>query len=92
MNVRSIWMLAIAITFVASLFYVRLRFLVVELSYDVSRAQSVKAKLEQERRSLTLELATLQSPSRIEKIARNDLKLTEIEAAGHVVDVRKEKR
>jgi cell division protein FtsL len=70
---------------VATLAYVRTRFLLVELSYEVGQKRTQKEKLEQDRRALTLELAMLRSPSRIERIARKDLNLTRNESSVPVV-------
>jgi cell division protein FtsL len=81
-------LLAVAI----SLGYVRLRFMLVEFSYDLSSYRQKKSKLEQENRSLALELANLQNPSRIEKIARHELKLNVSAGDTKQIDLRKEKR
>ncbi len=62
-------MAAALFTLALALLYVRSRFLTVELSYDVAQRQEQKAALEEERRALTLELATLRNPKRVEKIA-----------------------
>jgi cell division protein FtsL len=66
---RGALILAVIATFILSLLYVRSRFLVVELSYEVSQRQQRKVELEQERRALVLELATLRDPKRMERIA-----------------------
>ena len=59
-----------------TLFYVRARFLLVELSYQVSERRALKTELEQEKRELSLELSTLKSPNRIERIAKKKLGLS----------------
>jgi cell division protein FtsL len=64
------------VTILASLLYVRSRFLLVEMSYEIAAKREQKSKLDQEKRELTLELATLQSSSRIERIAARQLNLT----------------
>ncbi|MFH1263731.1 MAG: cell division protein FtsL [Pseudomonadota bacterium] len=69
MTGRGLVGLCLLVTLVVSLFYVRSRFLVVELSYEVAQKQQKKTDLEQERRSLILELATLRNPKRVERIA-----------------------
>ena len=60
----------------ATLLYVRGRSVLVELSYDLSEKRSRIAKLKEERRSLSVELATLKSPQRVERIARQKLNLS----------------
>jgi len=72
---RWFWVIAYISIFSTALLYVRSRFLVVELSYDINAKRKEKQKLEQLKREYTLELATLQNPGRIEKIAREDLHL-----------------
>ena len=69
MSGRKLMLLTLVVTLVISLLYVRSRFWIVELSYAVSQRQEWKTKMEQERRSLTLELATLRNPKRVERIA-----------------------
>ena len=75
MSGRGVMMLALFVTAVMSLLYVRSRFLIVELSYGVSQKQEEKTRLEQERRGLVLELATLRNPKRIELFAAQRLGL-----------------
>ncbi len=75
MSGKALACVAVLMTLVVSLLYVRARFLVVELSYEVSRAQKTKAILEQQKRALRVELATLRAPRRIEKFARKILGL-----------------
>jgi len=72
---RGLVVLAAFLTLGLSLLYVRSRFLMVELGYTLADKQRVRSELEQEKRALTLELATLRSPSRVEKIARSQLYL-----------------
>ncbi len=79
---------AVFLTVVASLLYVRSRFLLIELSYDLADKKELRAKLEQEKRALMLELATLQSPERIERIARRRLGLTRSQTSVPVIVVR----
>lgn len=55
---------------VLTLLYVRSRFLVVELSYSVNEKTEQKRILEKRKRELNLELSVLQSPRRIEEIAK----------------------
>lgn len=55
---------------VLTLFYVRSRYLVVELSYQVNEKTAEKRALEKTKRELNLELSVLQSPRRIEAKAK----------------------
>jgi cell division protein FtsL len=55
---------------VLTLFYVRSRFLVVELSYQVNEMSEEQRMLEKRKRELNLELSVLQSPRRIEEKAK----------------------
>jgi cell division protein FtsL len=80
-----------AISVVATLFYVRARFLVVELSYEVSQKRTERSQLEQEKRTLSLELATLRNPRRIEQFARTKLQLTQSESKVPKIIVEAEK-
>jgi len=59
----------------ASLFFVWSRVQVTSLEYDISRIEDNLRKNRQEMAQLTLEAATLSSPERIERVARNDLGL-----------------
>jgi cell division protein FtsL len=68
--------IALLTTLAVSLLYVRSRFLLVEMSHAISQSQQEKAQLEQQKRMLTVELATLKSPRRIERIASQELGLT----------------
>jgi cell division protein FtsL len=85
-------MLAGVITLAVSLLYVRSRFLAVELSYALTEKRSVLSKLEQEKRALTLELATLRTPARVERIARTKLGLRQHRAQERTVLVRNRDR
>lgn len=71
---QSLYLLAL-VTLLISMFYVRSRFLLVELSYKTLKAQKLRKDLERQRQDLTLELAILKSPSRIEKVASEKLGL-----------------
>jgi len=69
MRGRGFFILVLTVI-VLSLFYVRSRFLVVELSYHVNEMSSEKRALEKRKRELNLELSVLQSPRRIEETAK----------------------
>lgn len=57
------------------LLHVWLRLQVVRLGYALSTTSKLQSQLEQERRELTVELATLTSPDRLEAMARKRLGL-----------------
>ncbi|MFH1018031.1 MAG: cell division protein FtsL [Pseudomonadota bacterium] len=84
---RRFFLMAAVVTVLASLLYVRSRFLLIELSYDLSQKRELRTSLEQEKRALTLELTTLQNPERVERIARDKLGLTRPQTAGPVIVV-----
>ncbi|UCD71402.1 MAG: cell division protein FtsL [Syntrophobacterales bacterium] len=55
------------------LFYVWSRVLVIKLGYDLSEAMEVQLKLVQDNKKLKIEIATLKSLARIERIAQDEL-------------------
>ena len=57
------------------LLHVWLRLQVVRMGYALSTTSKLQSQLEQERRELTVELATLTSPDRLEAMARKRLGL-----------------
>lgn len=67
-----------------ALLHVWLRLQVVHLGYVLSTTTKLQSQLEQERRELKVELATLSSPQRLERMARSRLGLKEPER-GQVV-------
>ncbi len=69
MKDRSILFL-VGAAIILTLFYVRSRFLVVELSYNMNEKGAEKRLLEKKKRELNLELSVLQSPRRIEEKAK----------------------
>ncbi len=92
MTGRGVMILTVVVTLVVSLLYVRSRFWIVELSYSISHKQEHKTKLEQERRALILELATLRNPKRIERIASQKFGLQRPSDVKSVVFVREDGR
>lgn len=74
-NVTRVTLLAVAIAM--SLLYVRSRFLLVELSYKVSAAQRTQETLLQKKNLLSLKLAVLKSPKRVQSLAKDYLGLNE---------------
>jgi cell division protein FtsL len=59
----------------ASLFYVWSRIQVIRFGYEISGALKVGRELAESNKKLRLEIATLKSYTRIEKIAMEDLKM-----------------
>src|SRR5438094_936222 len=66
--------------------HVTSRVLVVELGYQLSKLQTDSETLTREHDGLKLELATLKSPSRLERVARDELKM-QPPAAGNVISL-----
>ncbi len=62
--------------FGSCLFYVWSRIQVIRLGYEISNALKVERALGEENRKLRLEIATLKSCARIEKLAVEELKMT----------------
>jgi cell division protein FtsL len=58
-----------------SLFYVWSRIQVIQLGYEISNALKVERTLTEENKKLRLEIATLKSYARIEKVAVEELKM-----------------
>lgn len=56
---------------ILTLLYVRTRYFIVELSYQVNERSSEKRALEKKKRQLNLELSLRQSPRKIEEKARD---------------------
>lgn len=92
MRGRLLLFLGALVTVLASLFYVRGRLLLVELSYQMAQKQAERRKLEERGRALTLELTTLKNPNRIEKIARDKLGLDRPQTAIKLVSVSPERQ
>ena len=63
----------IAALIAGSLFYVWSRVLVINLGYDLSEAMEVHWKLVQDNKKLQIEIASLKSLARIERIAQEEL-------------------
>lgn len=57
------------------LFYIWVHFQMVSLSYDIARAQKQKRELMEINKKLRIQLASLKSPERIERIALTKLGL-----------------
>jgi cell division protein FtsL len=65
----------IAALIAGSLFYVWSRVLVINLGYDLSEAMEVHWKLAGDNKKLQIEIATLKSLTRIERIAQEELEM-----------------
>lgn len=65
----------IAIIISVLLFYTWSRVQAVRIGYEIFNANSEMRKLDQENKELILEIASLKSPKKIEKIAREELRL-----------------
>ena len=76
----------IALLLSVSLFFVWSRVQVTSLEYDMSQLQSTLRDLRQETSNLRLEAASLRSPERIERVARQELRLR-LPSADQVITV-----
>ncbi len=65
----------IALLLSVSLFFVWSRVQVTSLEYEMSQVESTLRDLRQETSNLRLEAASLRSPERIERVARQELRL-----------------
>lgn len=66
---------SLTILVAAFIFYTWSRIEAVKIGYEIFNANNEMRMLDQENKELILEIATLKSPRRIEKIAREELKL-----------------
>ena len=76
----------IALLLSVSLFFVWSRVQVTSLEYEMSQLQSTLRDLRQETSNLRLEAASLRSPERIERVARQELRLR-LPSADQVITV-----
>lgn len=65
----------IALLLLVALFFVWSRLQLTQFEYEISSQETRLRSLQQENKALTLEIATLGSPARIERIARTELGL-----------------
>ena len=79
-SVLVVWLLCMGI------FYVWTRMQLVELGYEIAALEKKNEELEKRQRELSVEIASLQSPSELEKQARKRAGLT-FPAVGRVVHV-----
>lgn len=68
-------LLGILSVVIVSIFYLWIRLEVIKLGYEISEASRYQMELIQENKRLKIELSNLKSPERIERIARENLKL-----------------
>ncbi|MBL9039336.1 MAG: cell division protein FtsL [Archangium sp.] len=67
--------LTVALLAVVGIIHVTSRVMVVRVGYELSRLDAERTELTRSRDQLTLELATLKSPTRLESVARTTLGL-----------------
>jgi len=67
--------LCVAMIVVATFFYIWSRLEIVNLGYEISSEQKKRVKLLEENRNLRLQVMSLKSPERIERIAKRKLGL-----------------
>ncbi len=65
----------IVLAFFCSLFYIWSRIQVVNIGYEINRGLALKEKLIEENKRLSLEVATLKSPVRLESLAKNQFQM-----------------
>lgn len=75
MDIALLALLAFLLITSLFIFHVWSRLYVFRLGYDVFQQENVRRELLEESKRLTLEITSLRSPARIEKIAREELKL-----------------
>src|SRR5262245_11174270 len=65
----------VLLAFLCSLFYIWSRIQIVNVGYEINREVSLKEKLLEENKRLTLEMATLKSPVRLESLAKKEFRM-----------------
>jgi cell division protein FtsL len=65
----------VLLAFLCSLFYIWSRIQIVNVGYEINREISIKERLVEENKRLTLEMATLKSPVRLENLAKNEYRM-----------------
>jgi cell division protein FtsL len=66
----ALWLVAVLAAAASFIVHLTLRFETVRLGYDVGAARREQRRLLESRRLLTLEVATLSQPDRVEAVAR----------------------
>ncbi len=70
-----LWTVAVVATAASFIVHLTLRFETVRLGYDVGEARAQQNKLQEQRRLLALEAATLRQSDRVETVARSALQM-----------------
>ncbi len=65
----------LVLTFICSLFYIWSRMQIVNIGYEINHEMKNKERLIEENKRLSLELATLKSPVRLEALAKSDYQM-----------------
>jgi cell division protein FtsL len=68
-----LWTLTVAATAAAFILHLAIRGKTISLGYDIGRVRSEQAKLRETRRVLQVEVASYQSPERVDVVARTIL-------------------
>ncbi len=68
-----LWTLTVAATSAAFILHLAIRGKTIALGYDIGRVRSEQAKLRETRRVLQVEVASYQSPERVDVVARTIL-------------------
>jgi len=76
-----LWTLAVVATAAALLLYLGVRVRSIELGYELGRAQAELSKKREVERVLSLERATLETPERIDLVARTLLGMDDVPTA-----------
>jgi cell division protein FtsL len=72
----TLWVLAVGAAVLAFVVHLAMRGRTVALAYDLGKARAEQARLREVRRVLELEVASYQTPQRVEMVARSVLRMT----------------
>lgn len=72
----TLWVLAVGAAVLAFVVHLAMRGRTVALAYDLGKARAEQARLREVRRVLELEVASYQTPQRVEMVARSILRMT----------------
>ncbi|HEX7480266.1 MAG TPA: cell division protein FtsL [Polyangiales bacterium] len=75
-----LWTVAVVATAASFIVHLTLRFETVRLGYDVGDARAQQNKLQEQKRLLSLEAATLRQSDRVETVARSALQMDVVNA------------
>ncbi len=89
----ALWIVATLAATVAFVSHLAVRYECAELGYDVGKSRKILRDLEERRRLLAIEAATLSSTERIERVARTRLEMDiptqeQMRAVGRKVELR----